>query len=104
MPKKQIKKITLKDLRDYAIANRYVEFDICNSSTWLAASCASSLVGKRMVMASYCDFIDDSVTIPASYGEMCEHFTYNKGNERPECSLTGEELAKMIEDLEDYAL
>jgi len=33
MPKKQIKKITLKDLRDYAIANRYVEFDICNSST-----------------------------------------------------------------------
>ena len=57
-----------------------------------------------MVMASYCDFIDDSVTIPASYGEMCEHFTYNKGNERPECSLTGEELAKMIEDLEDYAV
>ena len=100
MPKR---KVTLKDLRDYAIANRYVEFDISNSSTWLAASCASSLVGKHMVMSSYCEFLDHSVTIPASYGEMCEQFTYNKGNERPECCLTGEELAKMIEDLEDYA-
>ena len=57
-----------------------------------------------MVMASYCDFIDDSVTIPASYGEMCEDHTYNKGNDRPECCLTGEELAKMIEELEDYAV
>ena len=104
MPKKQITNITLKDLRDYAIENRYVEFDISNSSTWLAASCATSLVGKSMVMASYCTFIDYSVTIPASYGEMCEHHTYNKGNERPECSLTGEDLAKMIEDLEDYAV
>ena len=101
MPKR---KVTLKDLRDYAIANRYVEFDICNSSTWLAASCASSLVGTHMVMASYCEFLDENVTIPASYGEMCEHHTYNKGNERPECSLTGEELAKMIEELEDYAV
>ena len=104
MPKKQIKKITLKDLRDYATANRYAEFDLNNSSTWLAASCASSLVGTRMVMASYCDFIDENVTIPDSYGQMCEKLTYAEGNMRENFHLTGEELAKMIEDLEDYAL
>ena len=104
MPKRKIKKLTLKDLRDYAFKNRYAEFDLNNSSTWLAASCASSLVGTHMVMASYCEFIDESVTIPAAYGQMCENLTYAEGNMRENFHLTGEELAKMIEDLEDYAL
>ena len=91
--------ITLKQLHDYALLNSTTTFNIMDGEDWLAAQCATSLVGSRVKMDGYFDFLYRDHTIPYKYGQLSKRLAERSNKYGGRVELTGEELAEEIVSL-----
>ena len=88
--------ITLKQLHDYASTHATTTFNIMDGEDWLAAKCATSLVGSQVKMDGYFDFLYRDHTIPHKYGQLSKYLAERSKKYGGRVELTGEELAEQI--------
>ena len=91
--------ITLKQLHDYASTHATTTFNIMDGEDWLAAKCATSLVGEKVKMDGYFDFLYRDHTIPHKYGQLSKYLAERSKKYGGRVELTGEELAEQIVSL-----
>ena len=91
--------ITLKQLHDYASTHATKTFNIMDGEDWLAAQCATSLVGSQVKMDGYFDFLYRDHTIPYKYGQLSKRLVERSPKYGGRVELTGEELAEEIVSL-----
>ena len=91
--------ITLKQLHDYASTHATKTFNIMDGEDWLAAQCATSLVGEKVKMDGYFDFLYRDHTIPYKYGQLSKYLAERSSKYGGRVELTGEELAEQIVSL-----
>ena len=91
--------ITLKQLHDYASTHATKTFNIMDGEDWLAAQCATSLVGEKVKMDGYFDFLYRDHTIPYKYGQLSKYLAERSNKYGGRVELTGEELAEQIVSL-----
>ena len=91
--------ITLKQLHDYASTHATTTFNIMDGEDWLAAQCATSLVGEKVKMDGYFDFLYRDHTIPHKYGQLSKYLAERSNKYGGRVELTGEELAEQIVSL-----
>jgi len=91
--------ITLKQLHDYASTHATKTFNVMDGEDWLAAQCATSLVGSQVKMDGYFDFLYRDHTIPYKYGQLSKRLAERSPKYGGRVELTGEELAEEIVSL-----